>query len=264
MPTASAPPHLPRAFDTLIGASSAARTDAPKMANAHILVVDDEPDISALVAYHLARESYRVRTASSGPEAIRAAEVERPDLVILDLMLPGMSGLQVLEELRRRPETQEIPVILLTARREEQDRITGLKLGADDYVAKPFSPQELILRVGAVLRRVQQAPPAGKTGKVVRVGPFTVDTGAARAEVDGRELDLTPTEYRLLLTLMERRGRVQSRRQLLEAVWEVTANIATRTVDMHVQRLRNKLDEHADWVETVRGFGYRFRTDPPR
>ncbi|HEU4453675.1 MAG TPA: response regulator transcription factor [Longimicrobium sp.] len=264
MPSTSAQPHIPGAFSELIGAARPERTDSPKMTNAHILVVDDEPDISALVAYHLARESYRVRTASSGPEAIRAAELERPDLIVLDLMLPGMSGLQVLEELRRRPETQEIPVILLTARREEQDRIAGLKLGADDYVAKPFSPQELILRVGAVLRRVQQAPPVVKGGKVVRVGPFTVDTGAARAEVDGRELDLTPTEYRLLLTLMERRGRVQSRRQLLEAVWEVTANIATRTVDMHVQRLRNKLGEHAEWIETVRGFGYRFRTEPPR
>jgi len=264
LPSTSAQPHIPGAFSELIGAARPERTDSPKMTNAHILVVDDEPDISALVAYHLARESYRVRTASSGPEAIRAAELERPDLIVLDLMLPGMSGLQVLEELRRRPETQEIPVILLTARREEQDRIAGLRLGADDYVAKPFSPQELILRVGAVLRRVQQAPPVVKGGKVVRVGPFTVDTGAARAEVEGRELDLTPTEYRLLLTLMERRGRVQSRRQLLEAVWEVTANIATRTVDMHVQRLRNKLGEQAEWVETVRGFGYRFRTEPPR
>ena len=265
MPTVSAQPHLPGAFNELIGASrSSDPKEGRKAMSAHILVVDDEPDISALVAYHLAREAYRVRTASSGPEAIRAAEVERPDLIVLDLMLPGMSGMSVLEELRRRPETQDIPVILLTARREEQDRIAGLKLGADDYVAKPFSPQELILRVAAVLRRVQQAPPAGKGGKTVRVGPFAVDTGAARAEVDGRELDLTPTEYRLLLTLMERRGRVQSRRQLLEAVWEVTANIATRTVDMHVQRLRNKLGEHADWVETVRGFGYRFRTEPPR
>jgi two-component system, OmpR family, phosphate regulon response regulator PhoB len=264
LPSTSAQPQIPGAFNQLIGARSPERTDIPKMTNAHILVVDDEPDISALVAYHLARESYRVRTASSGPEAIRAAELERPDLIVLDLMLPGMSGLQVLEELRRRPETQEIPVILLTARKEEQDRIAGLRLGADDYVAKPFSPQELILRVGAVLRRVQQAPPVTKGGKVVRVGPFTVDGGAARAEVDGRELDLTPTEYRLLLTLMERRGRVQSRRQLLEAVWEVTANIATRTVDMHVQRLRNKLGEHAEWIETVRGFGYRFRTEPPR
>jgi two-component system phosphate regulon response regulator PhoB len=233
------------------------------MSNAHILVVDDEPDISALVAYHLARESYRVRTASTGPEAIRAAELERPDLIVLDLMLPGMSGLEVLRELRGRPETREIPVILLTARREEHDRITGLTLGADDYVAKPFSPQELTLRVAAVLRRVQQAPPRGQGGAVVRVGPFTVDAEAAHAQVNGEPLDLTPTEFRLLQTLMERRGRVQSRRQLLEAVWEVTANIATRTVDMHVQRLRIKLGAEADWVETVRGFGYRFRGGAP-
>ncbi len=232
--------------------------------SAHILVVDDEPDISALVAYHLARESYRVRTAADGVEAIRAVETERPDLVVLDLMLPGMSGLDVLGELRRRGETQDLPVILLTARREEKDRIEGLQLGADDYLAKPFSPQELVLRVGAVLRRVRQAPPAAKGGKVVRVGAFTVDTGAARAEIDGRALDLTPTEFKLLLTLMERRGRVQSRRQLLEAVWEVTANIATRTVDMHVQRLRNKLGEEAEWIETVRGFGYRFRAEAPQ
>lgn len=232
--------------------------------SAHILVVDDEPDISALVAYHLARESYRVRTAADGTEALRAVEAEHPDLIVLDLMLPGMSGLDVLRELRRRPEAEDIPVILLTARREEKDRIEGLSLGADDYLAKPFSPQELLLRVGAVLRRVRQSPPAIKGGKVVRVGPFTIDTGAATAEAEGRLLDLTPTEYRLLTTLMERRGRVQSRRQLLEAVWEVTANIATRTVDMHVQRLRNKLGAEADWVETVRGFGYRFRTDSPR
>jgi two-component system, OmpR family, phosphate regulon response regulator PhoB len=231
--------------------------------SAHILVVDDEPDISALVAYHLARESYRVRTAADGVEALRSVEVEQPDLVVLDLMLPGMSGLDVLEELRRRDETRHIPVILLTARRGEEDRIAGLRLGADDYLAKPFSPQELVLRVGAVLRRVQQTPPAAKGGKVLRVGPFLLDTGAARAEVDGVDLDLTPTEYRLLHTLLERRGRVQSRRQLLEAVWEVTANIATRTVDMHVQRLRSKLGDQADWIETVRGFGYRFRTEPP-
>ena len=235
----------------------------PARQPAHILVVDDEPDISALVAYHLARDSYRVRTAASGPEAMRATEVERPDLIVLDLMLPGMSGLQVLEELRRRPETQDIPVILLTARKEEQDRIEGLRQGADDYVAKPFSPQELVLRVAAVLRRVQQSPPASGGGKVMRLGPFALDAGAARAEVNGQPVDLTPTEYRLLLSLMERRGRVQSRRQLLEAVWEVTADIATRTVDMHVQRLRSKLGDEGEWIETVRGFGYRMRTDPP-
>jgi two-component system phosphate regulon response regulator PhoB len=228
--------------------------------SARILVVEDEPDISALVAYHLARESYRVRTVADGPEAIRAVEAEAPDLIVLDLMLPGMSGQQVLGELRRRSEAS-IPVIVLTARREERDRVEGLELGADDYMTKPFSPQELVLRVAAVLRRIRQEPPAGHAGKVLRVGPFTVDVGAARAEVNGEEVELTPTEFRLLCFLVERRGRVHSRRQLLEAVWEVTAKISTRTVDMHVQRLRSKVGEGADWIETVRGFGYRFRTD---
>lgn len=231
---------------------------------ASILIVDDEPDISALLAYHLARESYRVRTAASGTEALAVVERERPDLIVLDLMLPGISGLEVLEELRGRDETRDVPVILLTARREEADRIEGLRLGADDYVAKPFSPQELILRIAAVLRRVRQDPPSDGGGKVLRLGPFVLDTGAARASVDGTALDLTPTEFRLLQILLERRGRVQSRRQLLESVWGVTANITTRTVDMHVQRLRNKLGAGADWVETVRGFGYRFRAEPPR
>ncbi|MGH7459082.1 MAG: response regulator [Longimicrobiaceae bacterium] len=231
--------------------------------SARILVVDDEPDISALVAYHLAKESYRVSTASDGPEALQAIEADRPDLVVLDLMLPGMSGLEVLEELRRRPETNGVPVLLLTARKEEEDRVEGLRLGADDYLAKPFSPRELVLRVGAVLRRVLQQPPHSRGGKVLRLGPFMVDTDAARAEAGGKPLDLTPTEFRLLAVLVERRGRVQSRRQLLESVWEVTANIATRTVDMHVQRLRGKLGEHAEWLETARGFGYRFRTEAP-
>jgi two-component system, OmpR family, phosphate regulon response regulator PhoB len=167
----------------------------------------------------------------------------------------------VLRELRGRTEYAGIPVVLLTARREERERIEGLRLGADDYVAKPFSPQELVLRVGAILRRVQQSPPQQQSGKVLRVGPFVVEAGAAAARVDGEELDLTPTEFRLLQLLMERRGRVQSREQLLESVWEVTASITTRTVEMHVQRLRGKLGEHAVWIQTVRGFGYRFRAE---
>jgi two-component system, OmpR family, phosphate regulon response regulator PhoB len=229
--------------------------------SAHILVVDDEPDISALVAYHLARDSYRVRTVADGREAIEAVERERPDLIVLDLMLPGMSGLDVLRELRGRPDFESVPVILLTARKEEDDRVEGLRLGADDYLSKPFSPQELVLRVGAVLRRVRQHPPASPGGQLLRAGPVTIDTGAAQVEVDGAPLTLTPTEYRLLLVLVERRGRVQSRRQLLEAVWETTAHITTRTVDMHVQRLRSKLGPAADRLETVRGFGYRFRAD---
>ncbi len=230
----------------------------------HILLVEDEPDISALVAYHLARESYRVRTAADGQEGLEALHRERPDLLVLDLMLPGMSGLDLLREIRRRAELASLPVILLTALREESDRVEGLRLGADDYISKPFSPEELVLRVEAVLRRVRQHPPSGAGGTLVQAGPVTIDTDAARVEVDGVPAELTPTEYRLLLVMAERRGRVQSRTQLLEAVWETRAEITTRTVDMHVQRLRAKLGDAAPWLETVRGFGYRFRAEPPR
>ena len=226
-----------------------------------ILVVEDDPDIRLLLSRLLEREDYEVAAVSDALGAMEQIGAGEPDLVLLDLGLPDVDGMELLGRIRGR---SSVPIIMLTGRTAEDDRIAGLRGGADDYVAKPFSPQELILRVGAVLRRVQQAPPVTKGGKVVRVGPFAADTGAARAQVDGRELDLTPTEYRLLMTLMERRGRVQSRRQLLEAVWEVTANIATRTVDMHVQRLRSKLGDQADWIETVRGFGYRFRNEAPR
>ena len=222
-----------------------------------ILVVDDEPDITALVAYHLAKAGYRVSTATTGPDAIKSAREERPDIIILDLMLPGMSGYDVLAELRRQEETKEVGVILLTARREEADRIRGLTLGADDYLTKPFSPAELTLRVGAVLRRL--AAPAVSAGSTLTAGGVTVDRSAHRAALNGRELNLTATEYKLLLTLIERRGRVQTRPQLLETVWEAQPDIQTRTVDMHVQRLRSKLGEAGKMIETVRGFGYRFR-----
>ena len=222
-----------------------------------ILVVDDEPDITALVAYHLARAGYRVSTAANGTEALKAAREERPDVVVLDLMLPGVSGWDVLQELRRLDETREVGVILLTSRREEVDRIRGLSLGADDYLTKPFSPAELALRVAALLRRL--ASPAVSAGSTLAAGPVRVDRSAHRVTVDGKELTLTATEYKLLLTLMERRGRVQSRPQLLETVWDAQPDIQTRTVDMHVQRLRTKLGEHGDLIETARGFGYRFR-----
>jgi two-component system phosphate regulon response regulator PhoB len=160
--------------------------------------------------------------------------------------------------MRRRPEWADTPVVVLTARREEADRIKGLELGADDYVTKPFSPRELVLRVAAVLRRAR-APALVGGGRVLRGGRIGVDLTALRATVDDRELDLTPTEFRLLSTLLERRGRVQTRQQLLEAAWDIHAHIETRTVDMHVQRLRAKLGEAGDHIETVRGFGYRFR-----
>lgn len=222
-----------------------------------ILVVDDEPDITALVAYHLARGGYRVSTAATGTEALRLARTERPDLVILDLMLPGVSGYDVLAELRRLDDTRDVGVILLTARREEVDRIRGLTLGADDYLTKPFSPAELSLRVGAVLRRL--AAPSVAPGSTITAGPLSVDRAAHRASLDGQELPLTATEFKLLVTLLERRGRVQSRPQLLESVWEAQPDIQTRTVDMHVQRLRSKLGDHGRMIETVRGLGYRFR-----
>lgn len=227
-----------------------------------ILVVDDEPDITALVAYHLAKEGYRVSTATSGPEALKSASEQRPDLVVLDLMLPGMGGYEVLRELRSRADTSDVGVVLLTARGNEADRIEGLSHGADDYVVKPFSPQELVLRVGAVLRRL--GAPSVASGSVITAGPLTIDRGAHRVLVEGQELDLTATEYKLLVTLAERRGRVQSRSQLLELVWEANPDIQTRTVDMHVQRLRSKLKSANHFLETVRGFGYRFRAEAPR
>jgi len=223
-----------------------------------VLVVDDEPDITALVAYHLAKAGFRVSTAANGPDALKAAREERPDVIILDVMLPGVSGYDVLAELRRQDETRDVGVIMLTARREEADRIRGLSLGADDYLTKPFSPAELALRVNGLLRRLG-APPVS-AGATLAVGPIVIDRSAHRVSVGGKEIELTATEYKLLLTLIERQGRVQTRPQLLETVWEAQPDIQTRTVDMHVQRLRSKLGSAGHMIETVRGFGYRFRS----
>lgn len=219
-----------------------------------ILVVDDEPDIVALVVYHLAKSGYKVSSASTGTDALALAKRDRPSLVVLDLMLPGMSGFEVLAKLREDASTTKIAVLMLTARKEEPDRIRGLELGADDYLTKPFSPQELVLRVGAILRRVGGT---GEAPDILQIGPITVDRSAHRVSVNNHEVELTPTEYKLLLTLAERRGRVQARSHLLETVWDAAPDIQTRTVDMHVQRLRTKLHPAGDLIETVRGFGYR-------
>jgi two-component system phosphate regulon response regulator PhoB len=232
----------------------------PAAAGERILVVDDEPDIIALVAYHLVKNGYRVSTASSGPEALTAARPDRPALIVLDLMLPGKSGYEVLEELRQQPGTRDIAVFLLTARKEEEDRIRGLALGADDYLTKPFSPQELVLRVAAILRRTAKAA----RPDLLLLGPISIDRGEHRVRVDGTEIEVTATEYKLLLILAERRGRVQDRSSLLAAVWEAAPDIQTRTVDMHVQRLRSKLGAAGDLIETVRGFGYRLRAGHSR
>lgn len=237
-------------------------TTRPATGGERILVVDDEPDIVALVAYHLVKAGYRVSTASTGPDAVAQARQERPAVVILDLMLPGMSGFEVLEQLRAEESTKDVAVLMLTARKDEPDRIKGLSLGADDYLTKPFSPQELTLRVGAILRRIHQGQQP--SGDLLRVGPIAIDRAAHKVQVDGLDIDLTPTEYRLLLTLAERRGRVQARAHLLETVWEAAPDIQTRTVDMHVQRLRTKLGAAGELIETVRGFGYRLKAAQPR
>jgi two-component system phosphate regulon response regulator PhoB len=234
----------------------------PTPSGERVLVVDDEPDIVALVAYHLAKAGYRVATASSGTDALESARRERPSLIVLDLMLPGMSGYEVLEQLRANDATRDVAVLMLTARREESDRIQGLSLGADDYLTKPFSPQELVLRVGAILRRLSAG--GATSGDRLQIGALQIDLGAHQVKVDGVPVDLTPTEFKLLLTLAERRGRVQGRAHLLETVWEAAPDIQTRTVDMHVQRLRAKLGVAGDMIETVRGFGYRLRVPTSR
>ena len=225
-----------------------------------ILAVDDEPDILALVAYHLARAGYRVSTAATGAEALQAAREEHPALVVLDLMLPELSGFEVLERMRADQALAETPVLMLTARREESDRVQGLSLGADDYLVKPFSPQELVLRVRNILRRTRGAQ--ADRGSRLRIGDVEVDRDAHSVTRNGADIELTATEYKLLLTLAERRGRVQSRAQLLELVWESAPDIQTRTVDMHVQRLRAKLGSAGELIETVRGFGYRLKRGP--
>jgi two-component system phosphate regulon response regulator PhoB len=227
------------------------------MAEERILVVDDEPDILSILVYQLSREGYRVSTAVNGQSAITAAVDDPPDLVVLDLMLPIVDGYEVLQTLRRHERTASVPVLLLTARREEEERIKGFEFGADDYVMKPFSARELTLRVKALLRR-SHAEPVSQS-RSLRVGAVELDRDSHRAYTEGEEMDLTPLEYRLLEVFLERRGRVQTRRQLLQAAWNTEAQIETRTVDMHVARLRAKLGIAGDLLETVRGVGYRFR-----
>jgi two-component system phosphate regulon response regulator PhoB len=223
-----------------------------------ILVVDDEPDILDVLRYNLEKADFGVLTAQDGERALEIARSERPALVVLDLMLPGMEGEEVCRLLKQDEATRSIPVLMLTAKGQEVDRIVGLELGADDYVVKPFSPREIVLRVRAILRRAR--PEAGSEG-VMQIGPLTVDTAGHRVSVGGVSLDLTATEFKLLTTLLSRRGRVQSRDDLLHAVWGYDYAGYGRTVDTHIRRLREKLGEAADMIETVRGVGYRFRKD---
>ncbi len=222
--------------------------------NPKVLVADDEPDVLNLVASNLRAAGFEAIKAEDGPSALAAARAHLPHLLVLDLMLPGMTGLEVCRILKSDPATAKIPIIMLTAKAEEVDRIVGLELGADDYVTKPFSPRELVLRVRSVLRRTAKTE---EPGNYLVAGDIVIDRTRLQVTIKGKPLDLTATELKLLSLLIERRGRVQSRDALLNEVWGYESVIDTRTVDTHVRRLREKLGDAADLLETVRGFGYR-------
>jgi two-component system response regulator ResD len=229
-------------------------------ANATVLVVDDEPTIVEVLGTYLERAGFEVERAMDGLEALRLTELHRPDLVVLDLMLPGLDGFEVLRRLRERPG-KPVAVIMLTARGEESDRLVGLRHGADDYVVKPFSPAELVARVEAVLRRVSP-PPEEDDAPPIERGPLRIEPAGRRVFLDGAELGLTMREFDLLAYLAARPGRVFSRDQLMEAVWESPFFTDTSTVTVHIRRLRVKLgDDPAEprFIETVWGVGYRFR-----
>jgi two-component system phosphate regulon response regulator PhoB len=229
-----------------------------------ILVVEDEPDILDLVCYNLRQAGLEVERAGDGETALKAVAERPPDLIVLDLMLPGIDGLEVCRRLKQSEEHRGIPVLMLTARAAEVDRIVGLELGADDYLTKPFSPRELVLRVRAILRRAAGTGEEGAEEATERleIGQLAIDPSGHQVLVAGQAVDLTATEFRLLLTLVQRRGRVQTREELLTVVWGYTYEGYSRTVDTHVRRLREKLGPAGELVETVRGVGYRFRRDP--
>ena len=222
-----------------------------------VLVVEDEADLREVLDYNLTKEGHRVTLVSTGADGLRAAREQQPDLILLDLMLPDTTGTAVCKTLKKDAATRDIRVIMVTAKGEEIDRVVGFELGADDYVVKPFSVRELLLRVNAVLRR-KDAP----TTDFVEFGELRIDPGAHRAWVAGVEVALTTLEFKLLVTLYERKNRVQTRSVLLSDIWGIEADITTRTVDTHVKRLREKLKAVGRYIETVRGVGYRFTESP--
>ena len=222
---------------------------------AKILVVDDEPEAVELVEFNLKQAGFEVLSAADGAEALKKARSSLPSLIVLDLMIPEVDGLEVCRMLRRAPATSDIPIVMLTAKAAEIDRVVGLELGADDYLTKPFSPRELVLRVKKLLQR-GKAP--DKQPETLRFGDLIIDNPRHLVSWRGKQIELTATEFKLLTVLAERRGRVQSRDQLLRDVWEYNSLIDTRTVDTHMRRLREKLGEAAKHLDTVRGVGYRF------
>ena len=229
------------------------------MAKEKILIVDDEQDIVDAIEYQLKREGFRVSTAGDGAKALALAQKELPDAIVLDLMLPEMDGLEVCRALRGQEKTKAIPILMLTAKTQEADRVVGLELGADDYITKPFSVRELIARIKAVLRRTK----GESTSDTLQLGALRVDLGKHVVTVKGKPVTLTAKEYGLLTTLLDVKGRVLSREQLLERVWgfDRSVEIETRTVDLHVSQLRRKLVDEGRRLLTIKGAGYRFEMD---
>ncbi len=227
-----------------------------------ILIVEDEADLVQSLEYNLQQADYRTRVALDGESAMQALQTGDPDLVLLDLMLPDMAGIEICRRIRNDDQMRNLPVLILTARGEDIDRITGFEAGADDYVVKPFCVDELVLRVQAILRRSQHGESDLHADKV-HFGDLHIDFSAHTTGVSEELVELTPLEFRLLEVLYARRGRTQSREILLRDVWDIEAHVMTRTVDTHVQRLRAKLAHCGDYIVTVRNVGYRFRADPP-
>ncbi len=219
-----------------------------------VLVIEDERDLVELISFNLEKEGYRVITATDGASGMETARNNSPDLILLDLMLPGISGIEICRILKRSEKTSRIPIVMLTAKGEEIDRVVGFEVGADDYVVKPFSNRELMLRIRAVLRRGEQDKPSDK---IIRIGSLAIDTSRHLVTCEGEEITLTTTEFKLLINLAERIGRVQSRDVLLKNVWGYNYIGDTRTVDTHITRLRTKLGGAGDMIKTVRGFGYK-------
>lgn len=222
-----------------------------------ILVIEDEQDLAELIAFHLEKDGYLPRIANDGTVGLKLAQSTGPDLILLDLMLPGISGIEICKVLKGDEKTAVIPIIMLTAKSEEIDRVVGFEVGADDYMSKPFNMRELLLRVKAVLRRTNGGD---ATGKIIKIGHLSIDSERHIVNVAGEEIFLTSTEFRLLLSLAERLGRVQSRERLLNDVWGMAHIGDTRTVDTHITRLRTKLGGTGNLIRTVRGFGYKMET----
>jgi two-component system, OmpR family, phosphate regulon response regulator PhoB len=226
------------------------------MMSEKILIVEDEIDVAELLAHHLRGEGFSVEIVTNGRTALAAVKSQTPALIVLDLMLPEISGLDLCRMIKSNPGTSNVPIVMLSARIEEIDRVLGFELGADDYVVKPFSPRELVLRIRAILRRLSQDK-QDKEQVLLRVGDLVLDRSRHEVKAAERVIDCTATEFKLLAILMERQGRVQERDRLLTDVWGYDSVIDTRTVDTHMRRLRDKLGPHGSYIETIRGFGYR-------